>query len=32
MSDKELRNLIARMCELSKEQQRLQRGRKTQFE
>ncbi|CAG9533437.1 unnamed protein product [Cercopithifilaria johnstoni] len=32
MSDKELRNLIARMCELSKEQQRLQRGRQTQFD
>ncbi|KAM3725330.1 Caspase recruitment domain-containing protein [Dirofilaria immitis] len=31
MSDKELRNLIARMCDLSKEQQRLQRGRQTQF-
>uniref|UniRef100_A0A915PWL9 Uncharacterized protein n=1 Tax=Setaria digitata TaxID=48799 RepID=A0A915PWL9_9BILA len=32
MSDKELRNLIARMCDLSKEQQRLQRGRQTQFD
>ncbi|KAL3983250.1 hypothetical protein ACH3XW_50415 [Acanthocheilonema viteae] len=32
MSDKELRNLIARMCELSKEQQRLQRGRQIQFD
>ncbi|EJD75781.1 hypothetical protein LOAG_17144 [Loa loa] len=32
MSDKELRNLIARMCDLSKEQQRLQRGRQTQYD
>ncbi|VIO87944.1 Uncharacterized protein BM_BM182 [Brugia malayi] len=32
MSDKELRNLIARMCDLSKEQERLQRGRQTQYD
>ncbi|VDN00757.1 unnamed protein product [Thelazia callipaeda] len=32
MSDKELRNLIARMFELDKEQQRLLQGRQTQFE
>lgn len=32
MSDKELRNLIARMCDLSKEQERLLRGRQIQFE
>ncbi|VDO81385.1 unnamed protein product, partial [Onchocerca flexuosa] len=32
MSDKELRNLIARMCDLSKEQERLQRGRQSQFD
>lgn len=31
MSEKELRNMIARMCDLSKEQERLQRGRQTQY-